>query len=77
VQGPVNVVGKDIYGLDADGDGVGCESSVVNAGLENRVVPEDCKQVNREQVNREQPAPVEPAPVEPAPVRAPPAARVQ
>jgi resuscitation-promoting factor RpfB len=26
VQGPVRVVGTDIYGLDADGDGIGCES---------------------------------------------------
>lgn len=26
VQGPVRVVGKDIYGLDRDGDGIGCES---------------------------------------------------
>jgi hypothetical protein len=26
VQGPVTVVGTDIYGLDADGDGIGCES---------------------------------------------------
>ncbi|WP_236940850.1 G5 domain-containing protein [Frondihabitans sp. 762G35] len=26
VQGPVTVVGSDIYGLDRDGDGVGCES---------------------------------------------------
>jgi hypothetical protein len=25
VQGPVYVVGSDIYGLDSDGDGVGCE----------------------------------------------------
>jgi hypothetical protein len=25
VQGPVTVVGDDHYGLDADGDGVGCE----------------------------------------------------
>jgi hypothetical protein len=25
VQGPVQVVGRDIYGLDADHDGVGCE----------------------------------------------------
>jgi uncharacterized protein YabE (DUF348 family) len=25
VQGPVQVVGTDIYGLDADGDGTGCE----------------------------------------------------
>ena len=25
VQGPVSVVGDDHYGLDADGDGVGCE----------------------------------------------------
>jgi hypothetical protein len=25
VKGPVQVIGKDIYGLDADGDGVGCE----------------------------------------------------
>jgi resuscitation-promoting factor RpfB len=25
VQGPVKVVGRDIYGLDADGDGIGCE----------------------------------------------------
>ncbi|HZA16189.1 MAG TPA: hypothetical protein VE645_04720 [Pseudonocardiaceae bacterium] len=31
VRGPVNVVGEDIYGLDADGDGVGCQSRVVNA----------------------------------------------
>jgi hypothetical protein len=26
VKGPVYVVGKDIYGLDKDGNGVGCES---------------------------------------------------
>jgi resuscitation-promoting factor RpfB len=26
VQGPVRVVGTDIYGLDADGDGIGCEN---------------------------------------------------
>ncbi|HEX9354781.1 MAG TPA: hypothetical protein VF933_13325, partial [Streptosporangiaceae bacterium] len=26
VQGPVRVVGRDIYGLDADGDGIGCDS---------------------------------------------------
>lgn len=26
VQGPVYVVGNDIYGLDRDGDGVGCTS---------------------------------------------------
>jgi hypothetical protein len=26
VQGPVRVVGKDIYKLDNNGDGVGCES---------------------------------------------------
>jgi hypothetical protein len=25
VQGPVEVIGTDIYGLDADGDGIGCE----------------------------------------------------
>jgi resuscitation-promoting factor RpfB len=25
VQGPVQVVGTDIYGLDSDGDGIGCE----------------------------------------------------
>jgi hypothetical protein len=25
VQGPVKVIGQDIYGLDADGDGIGCE----------------------------------------------------
>jgi hypothetical protein len=25
VQGPVNVVGQDIYDLDRDGDGVACE----------------------------------------------------
>jgi hypothetical protein len=25
VEGPVQVVGRDIYGLDADGDGLGCE----------------------------------------------------
>lgn len=25
VQGPVRVVGNDIYGLDSDGDGIGCE----------------------------------------------------
>jgi hypothetical protein len=25
VSGPVRVVGSDIYGLDRDGDGVGCE----------------------------------------------------
>jgi hypothetical protein len=26
VQGPVTVTGADIYGLDADHDGMGCES---------------------------------------------------
>jgi hypothetical protein len=26
VQGPVTVVGTDIYDLDRSGDGVGCES---------------------------------------------------
>jgi hypothetical protein len=26
VQGPVRVVGTDIYGLDADGDGIGYDS---------------------------------------------------
>lgn len=25
VKGPVKVIGKDIYGLDKDGDGIGCE----------------------------------------------------
>ena len=25
VQGPVTVIGEDIYGLDRDGDGIGCE----------------------------------------------------
>lgn len=25
VEGPVTVIGSDIYGLDRDGDGVGCE----------------------------------------------------
>jgi hypothetical protein len=25
VQGPVKVVGPDVYGLDADHDGIGCE----------------------------------------------------
>lgn len=25
VEGPVRVIGRDIYGLDADGDGIGCE----------------------------------------------------
>ena len=25
VQGPVTVIGDDIYGLDRDGDGIGCE----------------------------------------------------
>jgi hypothetical protein len=25
VQGPVTVTGADVYGLDADHDGVGCE----------------------------------------------------
>jgi hypothetical protein len=25
VRGPVNVVGTDVFGLDRDGDGVGCE----------------------------------------------------
>ena len=26
VQGPVTVIGSDIYDLDSDNDGVGCES---------------------------------------------------
>lgn len=25
VEGPVRVIGTDIYGLDRDGDGIGCE----------------------------------------------------
>lgn len=25
VQGPVRVVGTDVYGLDRDGDGIGCD----------------------------------------------------
>lgn len=25
VRGPVQVIGTDIYGLDRDGDGIGCE----------------------------------------------------
>jgi len=25
VRGPVRVIGRDIYGLDRDGDGIGCE----------------------------------------------------
>lgn len=25
VQGPVRVIGSDVYGLDSDGDGIGCE----------------------------------------------------
>ncbi len=25
VQGPVRVIGTDIYGLDRDGDGIGCD----------------------------------------------------
>ncbi|WP_233147947.1 MULTISPECIES: excalibur domain-containing protein [unclassified Mycobacterium] len=25
VKGPVTVIGKDIYGLDRDGNGIGCE----------------------------------------------------
>lgn len=25
VRGPVQVIGSDIYGLDRDGDGIGCE----------------------------------------------------
>lgn len=25
VEGPVRVIGKDIYDLDRDGDGIGCE----------------------------------------------------
>jgi hypothetical protein len=27
VRGPVRVVGSDIYGLDRDGDGIGCEGN--------------------------------------------------
>ena len=27
VQGPVRVIGTDVYGLDRDGDGIGCEDS--------------------------------------------------
>ncbi len=51
VRGPVNVVGEDIYGLDADGDGVGCEPDVVNAGPEEEtlVISDDCEAVNRAQ----------------------------
>jgi hypothetical protein len=25
VKGPINVIGKDIYGLDGDGNGIACE----------------------------------------------------
>jgi hypothetical protein len=27
VQGPVTVIGSDIYDLDRDGDGIGCDAS--------------------------------------------------
>ncbi len=27
VQGPVTVTGSDIYGLDSDSDGIGCEAN--------------------------------------------------
>ncbi len=27
VSGPINVIGPDVYGLDSDHDGIGCESS--------------------------------------------------
>jgi hypothetical protein len=26
VQGPIDVIGKDIYDLDRDGDGIACDS---------------------------------------------------
>ncbi len=26
IEGPVEVLGPDVYGLDVDGDGVGCET---------------------------------------------------
>ncbi len=26
VRGPVRVIGDDVYGLDSDGDGIGCEN---------------------------------------------------
>lgn len=26
VEGPVKVIGPDVYGLDRDGDGIGCEN---------------------------------------------------
>ena len=72
VRGPMNVVGEDIYGLDRNSDGVGCESSVVNAGLEDLVVPEDCEQVNRAQpamtTQRPSPPPTTQTPT-PAPPR--------
>lgn len=32
VQGPVQVIGADIYGLDRDGDGIGCEDGWTWAG---------------------------------------------
>ena len=25
VEGPIKVIGPDVYGLDRDGDGIGCE----------------------------------------------------
>ncbi|MGH8573104.1 MAG: hypothetical protein ACREX8_11105, partial [Gammaproteobacteria bacterium] len=72
VQGPVYVVGEDIYGLDRNSDGVGCESRVVNAGLEDLVVPEDCERVNRAQRPMTEPSPAEPRPAEPQPADSPP-----
>ena len=83
VRGPVNVVGDDIYGLDANGNGIGCEPDV-NAGPEeeNLVISDDCEAVNRAQPPmRKRPtnprpaeppptdsSPLEPLPVEPLPV---------
>ena len=39
VEGPVRVVGTDIYGLDRDGDGIGCEAGSKAAAVRTTTAP--------------------------------------
>ncbi|WP_202970597.1 hypothetical protein [Saccharothrix sp. ALI-22-I] len=36
VRGPVTVIGSDVYRLDGDEDGIGCERAALNSGVRGR-----------------------------------------
>jgi hypothetical protein len=75
VTGPVTVVGDDVYGLDADHDGIGCEAGTGSAArpappaAAGPAVQEAAQQqpAPASQGDPQQPAPRQPGPHEPAP----------